>query len=181
MNTNQTKKRIYIVISQTGTLLSRIIKFLTRDRYNHASLSFEDHLEPMYAFGRLHPYNPIVAGFVKESVHYGTFKRFSGTEALVVAIEVEPDVFDSIKADVEQMYLQKKRYHYNYIGLYAAMFGIQIRHKDWFYCSEFVKHMMKKYRLVEPHALEGITRPMDFLKISGAQVIYRGKLNCYRP
>lgn len=69
-------KQLYIVISQTGTLLSRILKQITGAEYNHASISLSRDLERMYSFGRRHPYNPFWGGFVIESPRTGTFKRF---------------------------------------------------------------------------------------------------------
>ena len=41
-------KQLYIVISQTGTLLSRILKQITGAEYNHASISLSRDLERMY-------------------------------------------------------------------------------------------------------------------------------------
>ena len=38
-------KQLYIVISQTGTLLSRILKQITGAEYNHASISLSRDLE----------------------------------------------------------------------------------------------------------------------------------------
>ena len=72
-------KQLYIVISQTGTLLSRILKQITGAEYNHASISLSRDLERMYSFGRRHPYNPFWGGFVIESPRTDTFKRFSET------------------------------------------------------------------------------------------------------
>ena len=40
-------KQLYIVISQTGTLLSRILKQITGAEYNHASISLSRDLERM--------------------------------------------------------------------------------------------------------------------------------------
>ncbi len=175
----ESNKTIYIVVSQTGTVLSRILKVLTHAKYNHASISLERDLSVMYSFGRVHPYNPLLGGFVRESVRYGTFKRFSGTEAVVLSMDIADETYCHMLSDVEQMYRQKKRYHYNYVGLYAAAFGIELRHKRWFYCSEFVKYMLLKYGLVKKETLQGITKPMDFLKIPNTQVVYRGKLKNY--
>ena len=38
-------RQLYIVISQTGTLLSRILKQITGAEYNHASISLSRDLE----------------------------------------------------------------------------------------------------------------------------------------
>ena len=80
-------RQLYIVISQTGTLLSRILKQITGAEYNHASISLSRDLERMYSFGRRHPYNPFWGGFVIESPRTGTFKRFSETK-----VEAEEEV-----------------------------------------------------------------------------------------
>ena len=64
---NGTHKQIFIVITQTGTMLSRILKRITGAEYNHASLSLSRDLTRMYSFGRRHPYNPFWGGFVIES------------------------------------------------------------------------------------------------------------------
>ena len=69
-------RQLYIVISQTGTLLSRILKQITGAEYNHASISLSRDLERMYSFGRRHPYNPFWGGFVIESPRTGTSSVF---------------------------------------------------------------------------------------------------------
>ena len=66
---NTSNKQLYIVISQTGTLLSRILKYITGAEYNHASISLSRDLDKMYSFGRRHPYYPFWGGFVIESPH----------------------------------------------------------------------------------------------------------------
>ena len=49
---NGTHKQIFIVITQTGTMLSRILKRITGAEYNHASLSPSQDLTTMRSFGR---------------------------------------------------------------------------------------------------------------------------------
>ena len=90
------EKQLYIVISQTGTVLSRILKLITGAEYNHASISLSRDLEQMYSFGRRNPYNPFWGGFVKESPHTGTFKRFSNTKAVVLAVEISEERYKEI-------------------------------------------------------------------------------------
>ena len=76
MEAEDQKRYVYIVISQTGTILSRIIKFLTRKEYNHASISLKDDLSVMYSFGRKNPYNPFWEDLLKSppiSAHLSGF------------------------------------------------------------------------------------------------------------
>ena len=61
-------KKIYIILTHTGTALSTIIKYYTKDEFSHISISLDENLEEMYSFGRLNPYNPFLGGFVHESI-----------------------------------------------------------------------------------------------------------------
>ena len=42
-------KNIYIILTDTGTLLSRMIKLYTKDELNHVSISFDDQLSEVYS------------------------------------------------------------------------------------------------------------------------------------
>ncbi|MFR7463045.1 MAG: tyrosine-type recombinase/integrase [Clostridia bacterium] len=55
-------KKIYIVLTHTGTTLSKIIKTYTKDEFSHVSIALDNKLQEMYSFGRLHPYNPFWGG-----------------------------------------------------------------------------------------------------------------------
>lgn len=98
---NGTHKQIFIVITQTGTMLSRILKRITGAEYNHASLSLSQDLTRMYSFGRRHPYNPFWGGFVIESPHAGTFRRFSDTTAIILAVEITEERYAALEATLE--------------------------------------------------------------------------------
>ncbi len=173
------KKKIYIVMTQTGTFLSRLLKFLSKDAYNHASVALDDGLEEMYSFGRLNAYNPFVGGFVKESPNYGTFKRFSNTDTMIVTLEVTCKQYESVKNMLSKMYLEKEKYHYNYKGLFAAFFGKQIKEINRFYCSEFVKHVLTENGIVSEKVFRDITHPADFCNIPACKTVYVGKLRRY--
>ena len=43
MKTALQQPKIYIVASQTGTVPSRLIKRVTRARFNHVSISLDEH------------------------------------------------------------------------------------------------------------------------------------------
>ena len=69
-------KKIYIVLTFTGTMLSRVVHIYTKQEFYHSSLSLDKDLNEMYSFGRYWAYNPFIGGFVKEEIDSGTFKRF---------------------------------------------------------------------------------------------------------
>lgn len=173
------QKQIYIVISQTGTILSRILKVITGAKYNHVSLGLNEDLETLYSFGRKNPYNPFYAGFVVESPNFGTFKRFKNTEVLVYSLNVGEEKRIEISDYILDISTNRKSYHYNYFGLFSAMFKIAIRPKNSFYCSEFVREVLQHSGITGADKMPGIVQPIHFLDIPSLDLIYKGKLSDY--
>lgn len=172
-------KQLYIVISQTGTLLSRILKQITGAEYNHASISLSRDLERMYSFGRRHPYNPFWGGFVMESPRSGTFKRFSETKVLVLSVSVTEEQHAELKEMLDVMWKRRRKYSYNYIGLCLAYFHIVWKQEGCYYCSEFVGELLAKSRVDGTEQLRSsIIQPMQFLRMPHT-LLYCGKLREY--
>ena len=173
-------QHVYIVISQTGTLLSRFLKLVTKAEYNHASISLVPDLNTMYSFGRKNPYNPFRAGFVTESARFGTFKRFSKTRIVVLDVAVSEEQYLALQRRINTMMTLKKHYHYNYLGLWLAGLRICYRQKRCFYCSEFVRDLLEKQDILDAGQMEPIVQPIHFLSLPTAQQIYTGLLRDYR-
>lgn len=173
------KKQIYVAISQTGTILSHVLRLITGARYNHASLMLDRAFEDMYSFGRLNAYNPFWGGYVKESPYYGTLKRFSNTKALVIAFAVDEQTYNDMLFEARHIYENKDQYSYNYWGLLAAGIGKVVESKKHYYCSEYVRYMLKKYGVIGTE-LDGIIKPIDFLFLTQGKVIYQGRLKDFK-
>ena len=90
-------KKIYIILTYTGTILSKIVKVYTRKEYSHVSISLDEDLTKMYSFGRLYPYNPFLGGFVHEGLDHGTFKRFKKTKTKIYSLEIPEEKYDKIE------------------------------------------------------------------------------------
>ena len=172
-------KQLYIVITQTGTLLSRILRYITGAEYNHASISLSKDLEKMYSFGRRSPYNPFWGGFVIESPHTGTFKRFSDTRAIVLSVPVSEEQHMELRNMLEDMWKRRKEYRYNVVGLCLAYFHITWKRENYFYCSEFVGELLIKGRVNGVECLpSSVIQPIHFLQLPHTQ-LYCGKLREY--
>lgn len=173
----QKMKKIYIVLTYTGTILSRIIKLYTKAEFSHVSIALDSELKEMYSFGRLNPYNPFIGGFVHEGIGVGTFKRFKNTKTEIYSFELTIKQYNRLKKMIKKMNYEKSRYGFNIIGLFASAFNIKIRKQNCFYCSEFVKYLIEKCRLgIE---LPKLIKPNDFKKIDSLNLIYKGNLREY--
>ncbi len=172
------REKIYIVLSQTGTILSRVLKILTRAPYNHSSIALDEDLQTMYSFGRAHPYNPFVGAFVKESPASGTFKRFKNTRVMVLEFEVSSEKREELGHILGEMLRERARYHYNYLGLFLAAIRVHRKKQNCYYCSEFVKAMAEKLGLDGVENIPPIVKPIHFLNLSH-KTVYIGKLRDY--
>ncbi len=179
MNNNLNTKKVYIVLTQTGTILSKIIKACTGAEYQHASISLNESLTQMYSFGRIFASNPFYGGYVKESPNYGTFKRFYKTKALVLEFNIDESSYLKMKNYLEEMYLKRKEFSYNYLGLIGALFKKKRAKPNKFYCSEFVNYIFLKYKVYDGKILPDIVKPIDFFNAFKNKTVFKGLLSSY--
>lgn len=175
------KKKIYVILSQTGSIVSKIIHIFSHRKYNHASLSLDDSLDKMYSFARKYTHCPFIGAFVTESKGKGTLKYFKDTECVVLEMEVSEDTFEKISARVEDMLKNSDKYKYNYKGLFAGIIKKHYTVENKYYCSEFVKSVLEDSGAIEKGKISEIAYPHEFLSLEKAVKIYEGKLNDYIP
>lgn len=170
-------KKIYIILTYTGTILSKIIKCYTKAEFSHVSIALDSELKEMYSFGRLNPYNPFIGGFVHEGINIGTFKRFKNTKTAIYSLELTHKQYNRLKKLIKKIKNTKYLYSFNVLGLFASGFNIKLNRKNCFYCSEFVKYLIEKSKLgIE---LPDLIKPNDFKKINSLKLIYKGILQNY--
>jgi len=171
------KVTIYFIFTDTGTNLSRIINFCTRQSLNHVSIGFDKDLNEVYSFGRKNPKNPFSGGFVREDIR-GAFLK--NANCAVYAFQLTEAERESILRNIKKIETNKDNYRYNFIGLIGVLLQIEIRRKYAFFCSEFVAEVLRdtnSISLSKPHCF--IT-PTDIRSLVGMELIYDGKLGDYQ-
>lgn len=169
-------KKIYIILTYTGTILSQIVKVYTRREFSHVSISLDENLTKMYSFGRLNPYNPFSGGFVHERVNEGTFKRFKNTKTKIYSLEVSEQKYKELEKLIKEMYNEKDSYKFNILGLIGILINYKVKRENYFYCAEFVKYVLEESSIID---LPELVKPEDFEKIYGIDEIYIGLLREY--
>lgn len=170
-------KQIYIVLTHSGSLLSKTIKLVKKYEYTHVSISLDKELNKMYSFGRIYPYNTFIAGFVQESPKYGTFKRFSNTKTKILCLDITEEQYKKIKKIIKYFERKRKHYKFNTIGLFSVALNIKITKENSFYCAEFIKYVLETAKIKTN--LPEIVTPEDFLHIQNLTPIYIGFLKNY--
>lgn len=169
-------KKIYIVLTYTGTILSKMVKVYTRREFSHVSIALDEDLKEMYSFGRINAYNPFWAGFVHEDVNKGTFKRFKKTKARVYSLTVKDEQYEKVKEVIRDIQNNKLDYNFNILGLLGVVVNYKIKRERYFYCAEFVKYVLEQSNICY---LPDIVKPEDFKEIDNLNVVYNGQLREY--
>lgn len=171
------EKEVFIVLTYTGTILSKIIKVYTGAEFSHVSIALDKELEEMYSFGRLNPYNPFIGGFVHENINFGTFKRFPKTRTAIYILKVTDEQYQTIKKLINNISKNKDDYKFNTLGLFANGLRIKYEKEKSFYCAEFVKYVIDQ-AAVELD-LPKLIKPNDFKSVPSLELMYKGILKNY--
>lgn len=171
---------IYILVSQTGTTVAKVLKKITRKPYNHVSVAFEENLSEMYSFCRNRPERPLPATFNKEIIGEGTLGKFSFIPCELYRIPVTAEQKRLFSENLDFFKRNRECFSYNCIGLGFIFFHIAYDRKNKFVCSQFVGHILEKSGIdsgiQKPVCLQ---TPEDFRHMPSAELIYSGNLNNY--
>lgn len=168
-------KNVYIVLTQSGTIFSRILKSITHEEYNHASICIDEDFSKFYSFGRIYLYHPFVGGFVIENAFTHVLGHFKYVPTLILKKEVSDEQYKTITETINLFVENPKNYNYDFANLFLAKTKYTAKHKNRFFCSEFVAYVLSCAGIKIPNQLEKI-RPFQFTNLEDAEIIYKGEL-----
>lgn len=128
---------VYIVFSSTPYKIGKLIRTITKGRYNHVSLALDRELENMYSFARRYYYTPFYGGFVRESrARY----HLNGVPAQVkiCRLAVSGEDYEALAQRLQNMYERREEFLYNHISMLTIPFRRLVHLKDAAICTEFV-------------------------------------------
>jgi hypothetical protein len=170
---------IYVLLTETGTLFSQLIKQFTDAPYNHASLALDLELNDLFSFGRKHAKNPWVAGFIQEDIYEGTFRHFPGTRCVLLQVRVTQQQRAQMMRIIQSFSQEKNSYRYNLVGLLGVMMNVAIEPKNAYFCSQFVAQTLKNSGIPLWKQPPALVTPNDFLHHPAFDIIYEGYLYDY--
>ncbi|MFA9559969.1 hypothetical protein ACERII_21895 [Evansella sp. AB-rgal1] len=170
--------KIYILLTRTGTVLSRMIQLYTRKNYNHASICFDSSFLEVYSFGRKVPRNPFIGGFVKEDIRASFFSQ---ARCAVYSYTVTDDELQRMITYIRKIEDEKDRYRYNLLGLFAITVNKQIDRKYAFFCSQFIATVLQECEVMKFNKPLSHVTPYDLVEGTNVQLEYQGTLaNFYK-
>jgi len=168
--------RVYILLTQTTSVLTRVLKFCTKKPYNHASLAFDERLEYTYSFGRVNANDPLIGGFSHERLDAGVFKE---AQCQLLSMDVTPEQYRKMRQRVAYIEANQLKYKYNFIGLFGAKFDFKIDRKHAYFCSQFVSKVLQEVGLLPEDFPSHLIQPCDLVKHINLKVEYQGLLSEY--
>lgn len=172
-------KKIYLLLTRTGTNFSTMIYKVTGYEYTHASISLDKNLNKLYSFGRRNMLLPFIAGFVREDLNAGVFKKYNDTKCIVYEIDVSTEVYENIEKIIRRFEKDKHSYKYNFLGLLFILFNIPYEREKHFLCSQFVAYVLDKSGAVKLNREFTTIKPRDLMNIVNKKLVYNGYLKYY--
>lgn len=170
------ERKIYLVLTDTGTLFTRLIKLYTKKPYNHASLSFNSRLTDVYSFGRKSVNNPFIGGFVKEDMKTELFKNAT---CAIYCCTVSDEQYENMIKYIEEIEREKQDYRYNLLGVIGVALNIEVKRERAFFCSQFVASVLREANIHDPNKPLALTTPHDLQKNAQFELIFTGPLKDY--
>ncbi|MBP3039877.1 hypothetical protein J9303_10300 [Bacillaceae bacterium Marseille-Q3522] len=169
-------KKVFILFTDTGTWLTKIIKLYTKHPFNHVSLAFDEYLHEVYSFGRKSQRNPFIGGFVKEDVRTGIFRESS---CAIYSCYLTDGQFEKMQKIIANFDMHKQEYKYNLLGLFAFIINKNIERDKAFFCSEFVATILNECGVLALEKPASLVTPQDIMKNGKLRKIFQGKLSLY--
>ena len=173
---NDNNRTVYVMLSYTGTFLSRAIKKYTKAPYSHVSISLEQDLTNFYSFGRKISFCPLWGGFVTEELDKGVYKRFKNAECGIFELKVNEEQYFRLKEAIEEFQENVDKLRYNFIGLITCAIGVSFKRSNYYFCSQFVDAVFKKVGIEIVDKPSEFVTPTDFLEAEEFKLIYTGKI-----
>lgn len=155
-------KSVYIVLTRTNTILSKIIFTFTKSKYTHASLSLDKEFNCLYSFGRKYRHLILPAGYVKESIYEGVFGAFDNIACAVYEVKISNNSYARLCDLLNQMDIKGHTYRFNIIGLPLCWVGFKKQRDAHFFCSQFVAHVLAEAGALDMGKDASLVRPIDF-------------------
>lgn len=169
-------KKIYILLSRTGTLPSRFIHTFTRGDFTHTSLALTPQTDRFYSYARRKLRNLFNAGIIIENIHDFVFARYPNCRCALFSLEVSDEAYEKMEGSVKELLENYEKATYNFLGAIPMRMGIRIPRKYKLVCSQFVARVLESSGEIELPKDPYLMLPNDFPKIKAIQKIYEGPI-----
>lgn len=173
-------KTIYIFLTKSTTICSRLVYIATRSEFTHAAISLDDSFDKLYTFSRKHRYLPLPAGFVTESMYDGIMGDSDNMVCGVYRLNITNKTYNKLETILNDMEFHRSKYRYSILGLLFCLFNKAFEREDYCFCSQFVYRTLSESEAIQYERPSSLVRPMDLPDLSEAMEVFKGTIGDLR-
>ena len=168
---------IYVLLTRSQSLLSRMIHRFTGDSFTHVSLALDGQLQTLCSFARRYSHTPLPAGLVHEDLYNGYFDHHRYIPCRLYALQIDEQKYENVSHSVQRMMEQSAAYRYDIHGLIRCRLGMESNREKHFFCSMFVASVLYNAGALDLPKTPSLMRPQDFTGLAELSCIYEGRLS----
>lgn len=169
-------KKIYILLTRTESIVSRIVHLFTADKYTHVAIAFDNELDVIYSSSRKNGRTLFPAGPCREYVDRGVYARSKKTPCALYELQVSDEAYNKALHEIESIMKEQEHYHFNVLGLFVCRLGIAWHRKNKFFCSQFVGEILKRSNALELPKDTALMRPIDYTDMPQLKCRFNGNI-----
>lgn len=165
---NQENRKIYILLTRFPGAGSRLIEFITRFHYTHASLGLEEDLNTFYSF--------VCKGFIVEKLTRYVKSDREPFPCQLYELEVSEKVYEKVRNLLFRYTEHQRDYRYSRRGIALSLLHIPYKRKNAYFCSHFVADVLEQGHAVDLKKDSAGYLPGDLRKLPGLKLHFQGNL-----
>ena len=169
-------KKVYILLSRTPSVPSKLIYFFSRKRYTHSSIAIEPATDKFCSYGRRRLNNVFVAGLIQEDTNGGLFKKFPDSPCELLMLEVSDESYVKIKELIKLHFDNYDKCTYKFSAFLTMPLHTKRELKLKLVCSQFVAKLLHESGACDLPRHPALMHPIDFMSIDNIKSVYVGKI-----
>lgn len=144
------KYPVFIILTSGDSKVSSIIRKGSGSRYSHASIAFNEELNPIYSFGRNDEEKFSSTGFIQTNPYSSLWstKQASEIPYAIYVTFVDKNSYDKMQNRLKDFTQNPNKFKYNWIGLLRIFFGLPSKHAEKWFCSAFVAEILGNSKML---------------------------------
>ncbi len=161
-------RKILILLTRFPDMGAKIISLLSKSKYTHASIGFEDDRNTFYSF--------VTKGFIVEKVTRYIRPDRTPFPCQLYELPVSEQVYNRIR-DRICFYENSKRYlHYSKAAVTLCLFRIPFQRRFRYFCSYFVAEILNQSGAVRLKKHSALYLPADFSRMHELERVFEGNM-----
>ena len=154
---NEKNKTVYVLLTRSATITSRLVQIFTFSKYSHSSIA-------LTRDGSFYSFNPKV-GFTTERPI--AQKKRKDSKCVLNAIQVTDEAYAEIESRINWFIENPDEYKFNYAGMVFTILRIPVGTENRYFCSQFISDLLKKSGALPGKKHSSRYLPMDLSKAGG--------------